>query len=49
MWKPCIDKTGVAFLQVEVIFKSLSKNGYKWFKWDFIILTGLIHVSVTFS
>lgn len=48
MWKTCTGKNGVAVLQVEVIFKNLSKDGYRCFKWDFSILAGLVHVSVTF-
>lgn len=48
MWKPCIGKNGVTFFQVEVVFKSLSKNGYRCFKWGFIILAALIHASGTF-
>lgn len=48
MWKPHISKHGVAFLQVEISFRSLSTNGYRWLKWDFIVLEGLLHISVAF-
>lgn len=48
MWEPWIDKNAVAFLQLEVIFKSLSKNCYRCFKRQLIILAGFIDVSVRF-
>lgn len=48
IWKPWIGKNAVAFLEVEVIFKSLSKNYYRCFTWHLIILTDFIDVSLGF-
>lgn len=33
---------------MEVIFRSLSKNDYRCFKWHLIILAGFIDISVRF-